>query len=139
MQPWLIHTYLVLGITTLLIAAVLINSPSIHITIMVRGPELSPQMRSRICELHSLRYSYNAIYRKHPELKRSTIISTIRLEASRVDNTSKPRSGARRKISEEQRDRVYDIVNFQDPHIKHRDLLREIDDVIKIRSIQKLL
>ena len=32
-----------------------------------RGPELSPQLRSRICELRSLRWSHAKIQQKHPE------------------------------------------------------------------------
>jgi hypothetical protein len=57
-----------------------------------RGPELSPQLRSRICELRSLRWSYAKIQEKHPEILLSTIRYTCQKEASQLNNVSKPRT-----------------------------------------------
>lgn len=105
---------------------------------MVRK-ELSPRSRDRICELSSLHYTPSRIYKIHPEWPISTIKSTIRREASRVDNHSKPRSGRTRALIEEQRDYVYDITNHINPHIKMRDLLLSVDDACKKRSLQDLL
>jgi transposase len=96
-------------------------------------------MHSRICELSTFGLSPNRILKLHPELNLSTIKSTIRREASRINNASKSRSGRPRALTEEQRDHVYDIVNHTNPHIKMRDLLCEVDDVIKKRSLQGLL
>ena len=101
--------------------------------------ELSPQLRSRLCELRALGYSYPRIHNIHPEVNINTIKTTCRREASRVNNVSKPRSGAPRKLTDEQRDHIYDIVSFKDPHMKMRDLLSEVDNVVKERSIQGLL
>ena len=94
-------------------------------------------MRSRICELHSLRYSHARIYKIHPEIPLGTIKTTIRREALRVDNQIRPRSGAPRRITEEQRDQIYDTVTHTNPHISHRDLL--VDNVVKERSFRGLL
>ena len=102
---------------------------------MARGTELTPQLRSRICELRSLGYSYSHIQAIHPEVKRSTIITTCRREHLRDDNKTRPRSGPPRKLTEEQRDHVYDLINHQNPHIKTRDLCAEVDYSVKKRSI----
>jgi hypothetical protein len=60
-----------------------------------RGPELSPQLRARICELRSLGWPYNRICEKYLEILRSTIGGTCRNEAKRLNNFSNPQSGAR--------------------------------------------
>ena len=104
---------------------------------MVRR-ELDPQMRARICELSSIHWSPKEILKKHPELNLSTIKSTIRREKERINHVSKPRSGRPQGLTEEQRDHIYDTVNHTNPHIKMRDLLREVDDAVKKRSIQRL-
>ena len=101
--------------------------------------ELSSQMRARICELHSINWSARRIHLKHPEISISTIRTTIRRQASRDDQATKSRSGRPRALTEEQRDHVYDIVNHTNPHIKMRDLLREVNDDCKKRCMQSLL
>jgi hypothetical protein len=53
-----------------------------------RGPELSPQMRARICELRSLGWSYDRIRTKHLDIPKSTIGNTCRNEAIRLNNVS---------------------------------------------------
>src|SRR5277367_3871019 len=97
--------------------AALINLPfsllylSLNISLIMvrRGPELTPQMRSRICELRSLGWSYNRIHAKHPEIPRTSIANTCRQESKRVNNVSQPRPGPPRVITEEQRDVLYDV------------------------------
>jgi transposase len=106
---------------------------------MGRGPELSPTIRARICELESLGWSYNKIHQKHPGVKLGTIKSTVRLEKFRQNNQSRPRSGAPRKVPEEDRDFIYDTITHSDPYIKHRDLLSSVDDKVKARSLRYLL
>ena len=101
--------------------------------------ELSPQMRSRICELRSQGFSYGRIAKIHPDIPRSTIITTCRREAIRADNASRLRTGAPRKLTAEQRDQIYDTVTHTNPHITNRDLLDSVDNVVKERSIQYLL
>jgi hypothetical protein len=105
---------------------------------MGRGKELSPQTRSRICELRSLGWTPSRIHKKHPEIPLGTIKSTIRRKAFRNDNTTLPRSGAPRKLTQEDRDRISSIV-AQNPQIKHKDLLREIGNKVKERTLRYLL
>ncbi len=116
----------------------LVNKASYKLFRMVRR-ELSPQMRSRICELSTFGLSLNRILKLHPELNLSTIKLIIRREASRIDNASKSRSGRPRALTEEQRDYIYNIVNYTNPYIKMRELLCEVDDVIKKRLLRGLL
>jgi hypothetical protein len=68
---------------------------------MARKKELSPQLRSRLCELKSIGWSYSKIKEKHPEIPLGTIRSTICLEKTRINNISKPRSGRPRQLTEE--------------------------------------
>ena len=104
-----------------------------------KGRELSPQMRSRICELKSVGYSYSKIHSVHPEIPLSTIKSTCQREKVRDNNCSKPRSGAPRKLTEEQRDYLYDLAVHQNPHITIQELCSEVDFVVQKRSIQRLM
>ncbi len=43
------------------------------------------------------------------------------------------------KLSEEQRDYIYDLVTFQDPHLKTRDLLAAVDNAVKDRAMPNYL
>lgn len=105
---------------------------------MGRGPELDPQTRARLCELKSIGMSYNEIHKRYPHIPLSTITSTVRLEKQRQNNVSRPRAGAPRKLTEEQRDRIYELVT-QDPYIKYKDLLAEVDHVVQTKSIKRLI
>ncbi|CZT11976.1 uncharacterized protein RAG0_15977 [Rhynchosporium agropyri] len=102
-----------------------------------RGPELSPQTRSRICELRSISWSYNRIHAKHPEIPKSTIANTYRQESKRVNNISQVRPGPKRVISEEQRDLLYDIATST-PSVSYETLQEEIVPDASIRSIKRL-
>jgi hypothetical protein len=51
---------------------------------MARGKELSPQMRSRISNLHSLGYSYRRIHEVRQEIPLSTIRYTIKKKRAEV-------------------------------------------------------
>jgi transposase len=96
-------------------------------------------MRARICELSSIGYGAKKISTIHPEIPISMIKYTIRAEKQRIENNSKPRSGQPRKLTEEQRDRIYDIATHENPHISYRDLLESVDNAIKERSLRGLL
>jgi transposase len=100
--------------------------------------ELSPQMRSRICELKSIGWSHAKIKAMHPDIPLGTIKTTIRRERTRVDNISKPRSGRPHQLTEEQRDHIHDLSQSR-PHIKIKDLLAKVDQTVKKRSLQGLL
>lgn len=103
-----------------------------------RNHELDPQLRSRICELHAVGWGYRRIRSYHPYLPLSTIQTTIAREKDRVNNVSRPRSGQPRKLSEDQRDRLYEMTET-DPHVTYRDMLEEVDNVVCRRSIQNLM
>jgi transposase len=68
---------------------------------------------------------------------RSTVQMTCKREIERVDNVSKPRCGAPRVITEEERDRMIDIVDNEDPFIKWRDLTRVCENAHE-RSVRRL-
>ena len=105
---------------------------------MARGKELSPQIRSCLCELHSIGYSYKHIHEIHREIPLGTIKYTIRKEAVRNNNQSMPRSGAPHKISEQERDQIYDLTNHE-PHTKIRELQDEVSTPLTKRTIRRLL
>jgi hypothetical protein len=85
---------------------------------MARGKELSPQMRSRICELSSLGYSLRRIHAIHREVPLSTIQYTIKKESQRINNRPLPQTDTPRKLSDEDRDHLYDLAINENPHIK---------------------
>ena len=117
----------------------LFTSYPYYILIMARrGPELSSQMRSRICELRSLGWSYNRIHTKHPEIARTTIVDTCCQESKRLDNVSQLRPGPPRVITEEQRDMLYDIATLA-PAISYEALQAQVAPNASIRSIKRLL
>jgi hypothetical protein len=82
-------------------------------------------MRSRICELRSIGWGAKRIHSLHRDIPLATIKSTLRRESIRNDNVSCARSGAPRKISEEERNHLYDLT-IRDPHIKMRELQNEV-------------
>ena len=106
---------------------------------MARGKQLSPQDRSRICELASIHITPSRIHKLHHERAIGTIKSTIRKESTRVDNVTNPGKGRPRALTKEQRDHIYNITNHINPHIKIRNLLHEVSDNYKARSLQMLL
>jgi hypothetical protein len=102
-----------------------------------RGTELTPQIRSRICELRSLGWSYARIHEKHPRISTSTIGDTCRREIQRTNNVSLPRTGAPRKISEEQRDMLYDTA-MSTPSISYESLKDTVATKASVRSLKRL-
>jgi hypothetical protein len=99
--------------------------------------ELKSQMRARIYELHSISWGAKRIHSKYPEIPLSTIKYTIRRQT--LDNISRPRKGRPRALLEQERDYIYNIVTYQNLHIKIRDLLCEVDNKVKKRSLRGLL
>ncbi|KAH6645442.1 hypothetical protein BKA67DRAFT_585049, partial [Truncatella angustata] len=83
----------------------------------------------------------------HPDIKLSTIKGYITREAAiarRADDYNPLRRGPKRKLTEEDRDRIYDIIHHEDPYIKHHNssdnnLLREVDDKVKLTSLRNHL
>ncbi|EHK46442.1 hypothetical protein TRIATDRAFT_299102 [Trichoderma atroviride IMI 206040] len=104
-----------------------------------RGKELSPTLRSRICELHSVGYGYKRIHQMHPDVPVSTIRYTIKKEADRHDNKSMSRPGQPKKLTEEQRRQIYETVTSSNPNISNSELLASVGNAVKLRSLQYVL
>lgn len=95
-------------------------------------------MRSRICELSSLGYSLRRIHAIHREIPLSTIRYTVKKEHTRLKNQSLPRSGTPHKLSDEQRDHLYDLTANQNPRIKYRELAKEVDNCASRSTLYRL-
>ncbi|KAF4760544.1 hypothetical protein HAV15_006452 [Penicillium sp. str.  len=106
---------------------------------MARGLELPPYVRERICELkRSAKWGAKRIQKHaYPHISLSTIHYTLRQEAKRVHGISIPRPGPIRKLTGEDRDRVYDAIQSR-PDITREDLLAEVDYKVKRHSIWRL-
>jgi transposase len=105
---------------------------------MARGSELIPQDRARICELHNVGYGAKRIHSVHPEWSINTIKSTLRRQALRTNHITRPRSGMPRKLTEEQRDHIYDVITHTNPHATNQDLCAEVNSAVKVRTMQRL-
>jgi hypothetical protein len=116
----------------------LASTPILTSTAMPRrGKELPPHLRTRICELRSLGWSYDKIYTKHPDVPRSTIAYTCVKEAEQVNNNSKPRVRAPRIVSEDERDSIVEAVILT-PAMTYKALQAQEAPNASIRSIKQL-
>lgn len=80
-----------------------------------------PTVRARICELHSIGWSYKKIHDRFPFISYSTVRYTIKKETSRSDQRSQYRSGQPKKLSlEQERDLIQKAQ--EDEHIEMRGL-----------------
>ena len=101
--------------------------------------ELSAQLRSQICELHSYGISYRRIHNIHREILLGTIKTTCLRERKRENNLSYSRSGRPRVISASQRDEIYDIIIYKNPYINNAELAYDIlGDASKKHAIRAL-
>jgi hypothetical protein len=98
---------------------------------------LTPTLRARICELRSIGWSYAKISEKHKILE-STVGSTCRKEASRIDNASRKRQGRPRVITEEMRDKFYNTAVHLRPNVTYREMRDMIAPGVNIRCVQEL-
>ncbi|KAJ9481682.1 hypothetical protein VN97_g11783 [Penicillium thymicola] len=103
---------------------------------MPRGSELPPYVRERIYELkRSAKWGAKRIQKyAYPNIPLSTIQYTLRQEAKRSHRRSIPRPSAPRKLTEEDRDRIYDAIQSS-PNIIREDLLAKVDYKVKTVSI----
>ena len=83
--------------------------------------ELTPTTRARICELHSIGWSYKKIHDRYPNVSYSTIRYTVKKEASRKDQLSNYRSRQPKKLSPEQQAELIRKTE-EENHIKMREL-----------------
>ena len=106
---------------------------------MARGPELDCYTRERICELKfTCKWGARRIKKyRFPDIPLSTIHYTLRMESKRVNSASLPRSGQPRKLTEEDRDSVYDAIQ-SNPSITRDELLSVVDYKVHAMSIWRL-
>lgn len=104
-----------------------------------RDKELDSETRSRICELKfTCKWGAKRIQKyRFPDIPLSTIHYTLREEHKRLNNHSRPRSGGPRKLTEDDRDHIYDIIQ-QKPTITREELLSEVDFKVHASSIWRL-
>lgn len=101
--------------------------------------ELDPTYRARICELYTTcHWGTKRIHTAYPEIPLSTLKYTIRVEHQRRNNASLPCSGQPRKLTEEDRDHLYNVISTNS-HIKYQDLMDEVDNKVQKESIRNLL
>ncbi|KAJ5153217.1 uncharacterized protein N7482_009695 [Penicillium canariense] len=106
---------------------------------MARGPELDRYTRERICEL-KFTYKWGARRIKKyrfPDIPLSIIHYTLRIESKRVNSASLPRSGQPRKLTEEDRDSMYDAIQ-SNPSIIRDKLLSVVNYKVYAMSIWRL-
>lgn len=105
---------------------------------MPRGKELTPQLRSRICELHSIGWGARRIHRKHPEIPVGTIRTTISREHLRDNNGTRPRSGRPQKLTEEHRNRLWEAL-ASNSKATNKELLEAIEYAVQKRTLQRVV
>ncbi|KFY81201.1 hypothetical protein V499_00027 [Pseudogymnoascus sp. VKM F-103] len=107
---------------------------------MGRGPELSVETRVRILELHDIGWSLQKIATKHT-LSKATVQSTISKarERERVNGgqSSLPRLGAPRVITEDERDAIMENT-IQNPYVTHEELRKKHAPQLSLRTMQRL-
>jgi transposase len=108
---------------------------------MGSGKQLTPSKRSRICALHfQAKWTYQKIHlNEYPDVPISTIKSTCQRERKRGrDNLTLSRSGRPRKLSEFDRDLIFDYIQ-QHPRVKYHELLELVDFKICEETLRLLL
>ncbi|KAJ5280899.1 hypothetical protein N7478_006271 [Penicillium angulare] len=103
-----------------------------------RGPQLDVYTRTKITTLRLEGLKYKEIHARLPHIPFGTIASTCYLENKRENNTTSPRSGRPRKISEDDRDRMFEAI-YGNPRTKIEDLMDACDCQVYRQSIWRLL
>ena len=102
-----------------------------------KRPDLSPQLRGRILELHSLGWSLQKIATKH-ELAKSTVQYTVTKAKERsITQESAPRQGAPRVISDDERDALFEAIILT-PEMTYEALQAQEAPNASVRSIKRL-
>lgn len=112
------------------------------IRIMARPPRRRQQLdvyeRTRITTLKSTGLSYRQIHEQLPHIPIATLKTTVQRERKRERNTTLPRPGRPRKLSDNDKERVIDLIE-ENPRVKCEDLLAEVDHKVCRMSIWRLL
>ncbi|KAJ5887671.1 hypothetical protein N7495_007712 [Penicillium taxi] len=112
-----------------------------HVERRKRGPELDSTTRSQICELHRTNKWGATLIQKHrfPNIPVSTINYTLTQERRRQKNQSSlPRLGQPRKLSEDDRDHIYELIQ-ENPSVTTEELLAAVDHKINRQSLWRLM
>lgn len=99
--------------------------------------EIPPTVRARICELHSIGWSYKKIHERFPFISYSSVRYTVKKEASRRDQRSQYRSGQPKKLSPEQERELIQKTQ-QDEHIKMRELHEAVQECASRTTVRSL-
>ncbi|KAJ5512190.1 hypothetical protein N7463_001742 [Penicillium fimorum] len=92
---------------------------------VARSKDLTPAIRERICELHSIGWGYKRIHTRYPAIPLSTIRYTVKKESERREGVSKPRSGRPKKLTEADKDRLLNAENMRKWRCSWRPFLKE--------------
>ena len=108
-----------------------------------RGKELSPNLRTRICEAKALGLTYPQIVARYHVTLSAAKYTVAKERARGTENASRPRSGRPRIIDEPTRDLLVGTAyHGEDSRIKWRDLTIIAQDEsgfsIHQRSVQRL-
>lgn len=90
-----------------------------------RGPQLDVYTRTKITTLRSEGLKYKEIHARLPHIPFGTIASTCYLENKRQNNATSPRSGRPRKISEDDRDRMFEAIHSDGEATGYREHRRK--------------
>jgi transposase len=108
---------------------------------MPRGKELTPYIRTKICEAKACGLTNKEIAHRH-QVNIDTVKYTLKKERFRVENASRPRSGPPRKLNEHARDYLVDVAFHETPRITWRCLTakaaEEVGESVHKRSVQRL-
>lgn len=75
---------------------------------------------------------------KHPTVRLLTIVLTCPSKHDRVGQKLKPRGSQLRKITEDERDRTVEILKFEEPDIKWKDLSDKREKAA-VSTVRKLM
>ncbi|KAJ5261238.1 hypothetical protein N7478_011833 [Penicillium angulare] len=106
-----------------------------------RGPrkQLDVHTRTQICTLKKIAgWSYSQIHAQFPHIPQSTIKTTVKREATRHNNQTSHRSGAPRKLHEEDTKKLLDALD-ENPRLTWDELIKVIDGKAGRHSIRRLL
>ncbi|KAJ5116783.1 hypothetical protein N7456_001131 [Penicillium angulare] len=100
--------------------------------------QLDVYTRTQICTLKNIAgWSYSQIQAHFPHIPRSTITTTVKREPSRRNNQTVRRTGAPKKLGEEEKKKLLDALD-NDPRITWDDLEKVIDRKAGRHCIRRL-
>lgn len=99
--------------------------------------EIPPITRARICELHSIGWTYKQIHDRYPDFHYTTNRNTIKKEALRHNQQSIHRPGRQKKLSPQQEADLKRRTE-ENTHIKMHELLEDVQNSASKRTVRRL-